>query len=471
MQILGNGINYSTGKLLIDPLDEMDFADKILGSLRKNSMELSKLTRATTGATTFRGEIERCSIDLGDPRAAGWTFLINSKDPRRNKIVENIRTLAEHRGMENPEEPLFFNNESLDEWFDWMNENYFSAELGMKKIPHYILIVGSPDQVPFHFQSFLDSAASVGRIDFDSLDDMNTYIEKVINLENSADPVVAKETAFFAPDGGPDDPTHYSRLYMAKPLAEHVRKNYKFETCEVMGDEATKDNFLKNLGKLKPALVYTASHGLGAPDESLDIQKQFNGAICCQNINNQPIDEWLFAGKDVPLDDDFLYGSVFFQFACYGYGTPAESDFEHWLGDSKMNSEADFVAALPKSLLSHPKGPIAYVGHVDTAWLHGFADPDNPDTLERWNPRIEPFVKAVDMLLQVQPVGLAMGDMNKRYDLGNALLTNTFDRIQKGKLKMTPELQGRFANAFITRSDAQNYMVFGDPAVRLRIPT
>lgn len=471
MQILGNGINYSTGKTLIDPLDEIAFADKILESLRKNSEELGKLTRATTKATTFRGEIERRGIDLGDPRTVGWTFLINSKDPRRNEISDTIRTLAEHRGMENPDEPLFFNDEPADEWFDWMNENYFSRELDMKKVPHYILIVGSPDQVPFLFQSFLDSAASVGRIDFDSLDNLNAYIEKVINLEKAADPVVSRETAFFAPDGGLSDPTHYSRLYMAKPLAEHVRKNFRFKTCEIMGDEATKDNFLKNLSKMKPALVYTASHGIGAPDESLDIQKQFNGAICCQQTNNQPIQEWLFAGKDVPIDDDFLYGSVFFQFACYGYGTPAESDFDHWLGDSKMNSEADFVAALPKSLLSHPRGPIAYVGHVDTAWLHGFAHPDNPDTLERWNPRIEPFVKAVDMLLQVQPVGPAMGDMNKRYDLGNALLTNTFDRIQRGKLKMTAELQERFATAFITGAMLRTTWSLETPAVRLRIPT
>jgi len=67
------------------------------------------------------------------------------------------------------------------------------------------------------------------------------------------------------------------------------------------------------------------------------------------------------------------------------------------------------VAALPKRLLSHPNGPIAFIGHVDAAWMHGFVDnPDHPDILDRWHRRIEPFVSALNSLLEVQPVGLAL---------------------------------------------------------------
>ena len=62
----------------------------------------------------------------------------------------------------------------------------------------------------------------------------------------------------------------------------------------------------------------------------------------------------------------------------------------HWLQEPTLNSERDFVAALPKRLLAHPRGPIAFVGHVDTAWFHGFDDPNNPLTVERsilvWTP-------------------------------------------------------------------------------------
>ncbi len=50
-----------------------------------------------------------------------------------------------------------------------------------------------------------------------------------------------------------------------------------------------------------------------------------------------------------------------------------------------------------------------------------------------------------------------------RYDLYNAFLTNTYDRMQRGK-QMPSEFHKKLVNQFITRSDAQNYMILGDPA-------
>ncbi|MEZ6142538.1 MAG: hypothetical protein R3B84_18415 [Zavarzinella sp.] len=142
----------------------------------------------------------------------------------------------------------------------------------------------------------------------------------------------------------------------------------------------------------------------------------------------------------------------------------------HWLGRPGLNASSDFIAALPKALLAHPRGPVGFIGHLDTAWLHGFADPDNPHILDRWHSRIEPFVEAVRTILRTNPAGLALANMSKRYDICNALLTGTVDRLRKNKLKVTPEFEIALASTFITRSDAQNYMIFGDPAARLRIP-
>ena len=469
MQIMGLGINYSNGAPLVEPMDEQAFAGMIQKSLLLHAEEVRNLTRASTTATTFRDEVEReRTVDLGDPRTAGWTFLVDGNDPQHTDIIRIIRSLAEHRGMEDPGTPLFFHHEPPDEWFDWLLENYSSLE--MKKVPHYILIVGRPDQVPFQFQSLLGSAAAVGRVDFDSLEELKTYVDKVIRLEQATAPTVTRETIFFAPDGGSKDATYFSRRYMAEPLAEHVRIHCGLNTRAIMGDEATKTHLMESLYRARPALVYTASHGLGAPNESFEIQKRLNGAICCQRIGNQPMQDWLFSADDVLLDAPFLEGAVFFQFACFGYGTPAESDFMHWLRKPELNTEVDFVAALPKRLLAHSSGPVAFIGHVDTAWLYGFDDPDSPHLLEFWHPRIAPFVKAVDTMLRVQPIGQAMAEMSKRYDIGNALLTSTYDRLQRGKIQVTPQFLTRLASAFITRSDAQNYMIFGDPAVRLRIP-
>lgn len=465
MKVMALGIDYSTKKLLVDPLDDAAFAETVLDSLRENVDKIRVLTRSTTRGTTFRSsrELERKSVDYGDPLSVGWTFLVGKDDPRKDKVISAMRPLAERRRMKNPEKPLVLNTDDGDEWLDWLQDNYFSPDVEQQ--PHYVLIVGGPQHVPFRFQSILATAAAVGRLDFDSIEDLKTYVEKVTRLESAENPLLKPETVFFATDAGLQDPTYFSRRFMAEPLAQDVQKRGVFKTTTLFGDDATKSRLLEVLSKTNPALLYTASHGLGAPNEPFDLQKKINGGICCQETEA----DWLFTADDVPTDKPFLEGAVVFQFACFGYGTPAESDYEHWFGKPALNTEADFVAALPKRLLAHPQGPIGFVGHLDTAWLHGFDDPELPGLSENWNPRIEPFKKAIESLLAVQPSGQAMSPMSTRYDLYNAFLTNIYDRIQHGRLEVTPDFQKKFVNHFITRSDAQNYMVLGDPAAHLRI--
>jgi hypothetical protein len=470
MNIMGLGVDFA-GEPLFKPMDEGEITKVLVRSLERNGEAVRSLTRTTSETVTFRSEMEREVVDPGDPIAAGWTFLLNSADPRRDELEKVLEPLAKHRGMTVPNDTLLYNGESADEWFDWLHDNYFARELEGKKVPQYILILGGPDQVPFRFQSVLDTVANVGRVDFDTLDDLEHYVDKLIRLETAAEPVVTREAILFAPDGGISDPTYFSREYMVEPLAEHIRDALGLQTKTIVGNEATKTNLLDAFGAGNPALVYTASHGLGATKEPFEVQERYNGAICCQHAGAPTLDT-LFAADDVALDRPYLEGAVFFQFACFGYGTPAQSDYAHWLeGAPKQYTEKDFVAALPKRLLAHPRGPIAFIGHLDTAFLHGFADVEEPHILDRWHGRMAPFLRAVNQLLEVQPSGLAMHDMNTRYSIGNALLTNTYDRQQRGTLTWNAKLETRFLDTWITRGDAQNYMILGDPAARLRIPS
>jgi hypothetical protein len=469
MKIMGMGVHWN-GSRLFPAMEESALAKSLVEAIERNVETARTLAKTTSEGVSFRGEVIREAFDPGDPRKAGWTFLINQKDPRRKEMEKILEPLALHRGMADLKAPLTYRDEPFDEWFDWLNDNYYSLKLKGKKVPHYVLIIGGPDQVPFRFQSVLDTVASVGRVDFDSVDDLKKYVEKVIRLENAPAPPVTRNVIVFAPDAGLPDPTYFSLKYMAKPLADHIHEELKLTPQPILGKEATKKNLLAALQTGRPALLYTASHGLGALQEPLEVQKRYNGAVCCQHTGPLTLDA-LFAAEDVPPDRPFLEGGVFFQFACFGYGTPAESDYAHWLeGAPQKYTDKDFVAALPKRLLAHPRGPIAFIGHLDTAFLHGFTDAEDPHILERWHPRIEPFVDAVNQLLRVQPSGLAMQDMNNRYSVCNALITNTYDRQKRGKLKWDAALEARFLDNWITRGDAQNYMIFGDPAVRLRIP-
>lgn len=469
MRIMAFGKKMS-GDLLFKAVDEQEFLHALVEALPRNAPALQAMADSASRGVSFKGEMGRRVKDAGDPIQAGWSILVAKQDPRHNEIIEALKPLAHHRGMEDPAAPLVFGGEPEDSWGDWLQDNYFARELEGKKVPQYVLLAGGPDVLPFRLQSLMDVVANVGRLDFESVDQFSQYAQKLVRLETAAAPVVKREAILFAPDGGSHDPTYFSREYMVKPLNEHIKLQLNFETTALMGENATKAKLVEATQGAQPALVYTASHGLGLTGDPIDKQKQFNGAVCCQASGGLTLDD-LFWADDVPMSEPFLEGSVFFQFACYGYGTPAQSDYTHWLNNvPKRYAEVDFVAALPKRLLAHPRGPIAYVGHLDTAFLHGFTDQNDPYILERWHTRIQPFVHAVDQLLEVQPSGLAMEDMNKKYSVSNIMITSVYDRLKRGTFKWTPDTERRFVDTWIIRSDAQNYMIFGDPAARLRIP-
>jgi hypothetical protein len=281
MNILGMGLDLA-GKPLFNPIAEKDFVGSLLSTLSANAKTLQSIAKFTSEAVVFRAEVERTVLDSGDPRAVGWTYLVNANDPLRQDIEEILEPLAKHRGMPDLEAPLLYNREPPEQWLDWLHSYYFALGLGGIQVPRYILIAGGPDQVPFRFQSLLSSLASVGRVNFNNTEDLKNYVSKLIRIETAQNPIVERDVIVFAPDGGPADPTYFSRRYMAKPLAEHIVDHFRIPTHILLGGDATKENLFKALRSKKPALVYTASHGLGARNQPLEVQKRLNGAICCQ---------------------------------------------------------------------------------------------------------------------------------------------------------------------------------------------
>ena len=426
------------------------------------SFDKSKCFRTPTDTRklAFEGGMEVRSIDLENPREAGWTYIVNEKDPQKEEISKILQPLAKYRGMKDPESPLIFSGKTEIEWLGWLQKNYYSIE-NIDKRPYYVAIVGEPVQIPFRFQSYLDMVAAVGRFDFDSLDGLKAYVDKVLRLEKAPDSSVDRKALIFAPDysiDDPSDPTYSSHHYMAEPLAKYISDECQFQTTTIMGEMATKTELTASLLKDKPAIVYTASHGMLAKGQPLEVQKKVNGAICCQPSHNELPEKWYFTGDDVPLDRPFLEGSVFFQFACFGYGTPANSDINCWYDQPGLISEQDFVAALPKKLLSHPRGPIAFLGHLDTALLVGFDVNDDHDPVGSMGKHMEPFISAVKNLLDTQPVGLAMRDMYARCILLNDELSNFYDDVKSKETSVVSSADW-LAETFVSRNDARNYMV------------
>jgi hypothetical protein len=122
-------------------------------------------------------------------------------------------------------------------------------------------------------------------------------------------------------------------------------------------------------------------------------------------------------------------------------------------------ADSPFVAALPQGLLAHPGGgALAVIGQVERAWGYSI----RPAGL---GPRLLPFRNLIGRILRGDPVGRATKDFSDRYAAATMRLLNlqggTNHGVSLGDAEMTA--------LWVERNDAQNYVLLGDPAVRLRV--
>src|SRR5687768_7089073 len=123
-------------------------------------------------------------------------------------------------------------------------------------------------------------------------------------------------------------------------MAEHLRGKVdagELSNCQVemiQRDEATKGRLVQALGgEGPPALLFTASHGMGLPyGDPYQLTRQ--GALICQewpgpNGWRGALDTGHFLSAEDVGDNSRLLGIVAIFFACYGARTPQLDEFSH----------------------------------------------------------------------------------------------------------------------------------------------
>lgn len=436
--------------------------------------QLAALARDASGdlkAPRSRG------VRRGDPRRldqVGWgiVFAASEEKTRTEAILRELKPLLDHREEQVSRhgerrcrlflgEDGYQQGESAEGFLERHDAGLGAAD--PDRLPYYLLLVGDPGAIPWEFQYQLDLHYAVGRICFDTPEEHGRYARGVCEAEEAKRGKASGRAAFFAPRHPDDPPTDLSLDELATPLAARLaRRSPGWQVETAFGDDATKGRLGRLLdGGSPPDLLFTAGHGMVFfPDSPRLLARQ--GALLCREWPGRgqgPISpDQYFCAEDLQ-DSASARGLISFHFGCYTAGGPARDEYSLEREPAPVAPRA-FVSRLPQRLLAHPNGSaLAVIGHVEKTFEGSIA----------WSGakrHIEAFEDMLDRLLDGYPVGSAMEPFAQRYAEAAVHLCGELVDLRRGK----KEDESRLARLWTASHDSRNYIVLGDPAVRLADP-
>jgi hypothetical protein len=347
--------------------------------------------------------------------------------------------------------------------------------------PRYLLLLGDFDEVSFELQQILASDAFVGRLAFRDDAGFEAYVDKVLRWERATALPERGRAAFYTVHDGTAATLIGYKSVVAPSLMrcreQHLVEGFRAREVLEIGDpiDWSPERLLATARMPEPTLLFTLSHGLGAPRagwSSVDHQRRLQGAMSLGSRQYlEPAD--LERGAFIP-------GGIWFYFACFGAGTPPQSAFHPWLArlraggryagrlDSVLASlprqgERPFVSSLPQAALANPEGPLAVLGHVDLAWTYGFQDADS----SRGRP--SRFISVFRALMAGRRAGIGLGALLRAFNETNVELTQLhhLDEAAGSSSTLPGEEAVRRAHLWMLRHDLAGYILLGDPAVQL----
>lgn len=456
-----NGIEGRSGQYLFPPMSAAEIVERL----------------QTMPKSREKGLIP--NIDPKDLAASGWGVIFHEHESP--EVREALRPLLEHRkALASRQDENRYQDFSGERGYkdgegkeDFLaNRDATTGPVDPDEMPYYLLIVGQPDRIPFHFQHQLDVQYAVGRIAFDTPEEYAQYAQSVVDAETRG-VVRGRRVTLFGVRNPDDYATKLSADCLVQPLAERLavpaekQKVRDWQVSSFVAGEATKARLGRLLGgEETPALLFTASHGLGFLHGD-PLQRDHQGALLCQDwpgpkqwSESVPPD-FYFSGDDVNGDAG-LQGLIAFHFACHGVGTPVTDEFGMRNGNGQSPRELapqPFVARLPQRLLAHPKGgALAVIGHVERTWAYSFLG-------KRSLRQIGAFEHTLRQLMDGYPVGYAMELFNQKYGELSTDLTLAIQQVNGGTKLKEEDLAGLWT----ANNDARNYAVIGDPAVRIKV--
>ena len=427
------------------------------GGYLRGPMLLSELQKVMATPQRVHGGTGRDVIDgttVEDLDSAGWAIVV--AEEARDRYEQVLAPLLAHRAAQagaRYREPLIYRGEDAETFRS--EQGAGPGDVDPRQVPYYLTIIGSPESIPFAFQSALGADHAVGRLDFARDEDYATYADHLIRHETQGS-CRPKRVAFFGPLNS-DALTALSSGELITPLVGEIMDKareiggWSVEAGPGEEDTRTKLNTLLSEEDAAP-ILFTAGHGASVSG-NVELRERWQGGLVCSDWQlPEPISrEHCYCAEDLQPEAD-LSGRVIFNFACFSAGTPRYDRLALPSGAPRELHPHAFTAPLAREMLL--RGALGVIGHVDQAFQHSFL----------WHDTIRSqthLIGTLSRLMRGYPVGYANEPINRR---AASIAAWILDRLYDPSPPSREELS---VFMWLAWQDATNYALLGDPAARL----
>jgi hypothetical protein len=320
------------------------------------------------------------------------------------------------------------------------------------RLPRYLLIVGSPREIPWRLQYSLNRRHHVGRLDLPP-EGLANYVSALLTDWKDLEPEPARPVLWSVSF---DSMTNKMDVTLARQIKHGLEDDDELSLTAIEGDAATRQALVDALSKNRPALIVTSSHGKTGPLEDPEAMRRDLGV---------PVD-----ADRTALDIDALLqawapsGAVWYAFACCSAGSNDGTNYEGLLDDGSYAAAVvtavgrlgAAVAPLPTRLLGAPKPLRAFVGHVEPTFDWTLVMSDTGQFLTA------PLVTAVYPNLYLrQPIGLALDDHYRG-------VGDLYAKLADARRDIDGLVEGARDRATyyrLTSTDRESLVTLGDPTV------
>lgn len=231
---------------------------------------------------------------------------------------------------------------------------------GKGRLPLYLLICGSPSQIPWRLQYSLNRRHLVGRLDLPE-DKLENYVKALRTNWAGMDSVSSRAVIWSV---NYDSMTQKMDTTIAKRINKAMSGDAELAITRLEGDAATHSALLAALAAA-PSTIVTCSHGKTGPLGDAELMRQTLGL---------PVDT-----NRATLDPDTLLahwspaGAIWYAQACCSAGSDSGTAYVELLEPDSLadrvtravGSLGAAVAPLPTRLLGAAKPLRAFIGHVE----------------------------------------------------------------------------------------------------------